>query len=184
MMKDPEEQDVDFEPEDELGTAGAAKAKVQKLREELEKVKTERQEYLDGWQRSKADAINAKREAALANERIASRIKEEIIADIIPALDSFDLAAANPAWETVSAEWRSGMEQIRNQLMGVLSLNGIERFGTAGDQYSPHLHDVVHELVAVEGAPGAVLQVLRYGYKSGDKVIRPAQVVIKKHGEL
>ena len=47
-----EREDIDFEPEDELGSVGAAKAKMQKLKDELEKVKAERHEYLDGWQRS------------------------------------------------------------------------------------------------------------------------------------
>jgi molecular chaperone GrpE len=176
-------EDLDFEPEDELGTAGAAKAKVQKLRLELEKVKKERSEYLDGWQRSKADAINMKKEAFAAGERQASRAKEGVIEDIIPALDSFDMAAGSASWETIDPQWRGGMDQVRNQLLSALSSNGVERYGKVGEIYDPYTHDVAEEKDDVPGEPGSVFKILRYGYKAGDKVLRAAQVVIKKHQE-
>ncbi len=181
-MKDHSQQeDVDFEPEDELGTVGAATAKMQKLRDELEQVKKERQEYLDGWQRSKADSINVRKEAMQQAERQAQRAKEAIIEEIIPALDSFDLASGAPAWESLDTEWKAGMEQIKNQFVDALSRHGIERYGRVGEQYSPHLHDAVQELDDVAGEPGEIVKVLRYGYRSGERVIRPAQVVVKKH---
>ena len=63
MKKHAEDEEVNFEPEEELGDIGAAQAKIRKLKDELEKVKKERQEYLDGWQRAKADAVNSKRES-------------------------------------------------------------------------------------------------------------------------
>ena len=176
-------EELDFEPEDELGTLGAAKAKMQKLRLELEKVKKERSEYLDGWQRSKADAINMKKEAFATGERQAARAKESVIEDLIPALDSFDMAAGSSAWESVNTEWRSGMDQVRNQLLSALSAHGVERYGKVGEQYDPYIHDVVEEKDDVAGEPGSIFKILRYGYKIGDRVLRPAQVVIKKHQE-
>ena len=58
MISPPSEnEDIDFEPEDELGSVGAIKAKMQKLRDELATAKKERQEYLDGWQRAQADRL-------------------------------------------------------------------------------------------------------------------------------
>jgi molecular chaperone GrpE len=177
------EEDVDFEPEEELGTLGAAKAKMQKLKDELEKVKAERQEYLDGWQRSKADAINMKRETEARAMRSGELLREELVHDIIPALDSFDMAAGSDAWAEVSDGWKSGMEMVRDQLIDALRRNGIDRFGRVGDMYSPHLHDVIQEQDDVAGVPGSIVRILRFGYKNGERVIRPAQVVIKKHSE-
>lgn len=184
VMKDhSHEEDVDFEPEEGLGDLGAATAKIKKLRDELEKVKTERQEYLDGWQRSKADSVNTRREALAAGERLALRTKENMLEDLLPALDSFDMAASSPAWESIAPEWRAGMDQVRNQLHEMLSRHGVERFGEVGDLYSPHLHEAVQETNVGGGEPGSVVRLLRFGYKIGDRVIRPAQVVIKKHTE-
>ena len=176
-------EELDFEPEDDLGTIGAVKAKMQKLKLEIEKVKKERSEYLDGWQRSKADAINMKKEAFATGERQAARAKEGLIEDIIPALDSFDMAAGSAAWDTVDSQWRGGMDQVRNQLLGALSSNGVERYGKVGDLYDPYIHDVVEEKDDVPGEPGSIFKILRYGYRISDRVLRPAQVVIKKHQE-
>lgn len=176
-------EELDFEPEDELGTVGAVKAKMQKLRDELERIKKERSEYLDGWQRSKADAINMKKEAHAAGERQAARAKEGVIEDIIPALDSFDMAAGSAAWDAIDPQWRGGMDQVRNQLLAALSSNGIERYGKVGEMYDPYIHDVVEEKDDVPGEAGSIFKILRYGYKAGEKVLRPAQVVIKKHQE-
>jgi molecular chaperone GrpE len=179
-MKNEEQEDIDFEPEDELGSAGAAKAKMQKLRDELEKAKAERQEYLDGWQRSKADAINARQEILKQAERTGSRAAESLIEDLIPALDGFDLAAGSPAWETVAPEWRSGVDQIRNQILEVLTRHGVERFGKIGEPIDHRIHETMQEVDDMPGDSGTIVRILRYGYKKGDRVLRPAQVIAKR----
>lgn len=174
-----ESEDFDFEPEDEMGSLGAAKVKMQKLRDELEKTKAERQEYLDGWQRCKADSINTKKDSALQAERHAERTLESIVEDILPALDSFDMAMSGDAWEKTDAVWRSGMENVRNQLIEGLRRHGVSRFGDVGDAYDPHVHDAIQELTEASGKPGDIVRILRYGYRVGDRVLRPAQVIVK-----
>ncbi len=174
-----EEQDIDFEPEDDLGAVGAVKAKLQKLRDELTEAKKERQEYLDGWQRCKADAVNAKKDAAMDAARMESRVRESLTEDLLPVLDSFDMAAGSENWLAVDENWRAGMERVRNQLLDVLSRHGIESFGKVGEMYDPHIHEAVQELEDVPGESGSIARVLRFGYKSKDRVVRPAQVFIK-----
>ncbi|MBV9159236.1 MAG: hypothetical protein JO019_01405, partial [Candidatus Kaiserbacteria bacterium] len=75
MNKDSAREDIDFEPEDEMGATGAAKAKLQKLKDELEQVKKERQEYLDGWQRCKADSVNLRRDLEQNAKRTAGSLR-------------------------------------------------------------------------------------------------------------
>jgi molecular chaperone GrpE len=174
------DEDINVEPEGDLGDAAAAQAKLKKLKDELEQARKERQEYLDGWQRCKADSINAKREAEARAARSGEMLREELVHDIIPALDSFDMAAGSEAWATVSNGWKSGMERVRDQLIDALRRNGIERYGKVGETYSPHLHDVVQEVDDVPGEPHDIIRVLRYGYKTGERVLRPAQVIVKK----
>lgn len=175
-----EDGEIDFEPEDELGNMGAAQAKIRKLRDELQEAKAKRDEYLDGWQRAKADAINYRKEAALSNDRAHGRGKESVFEDLIPVLDSFDMATGSESWESVDESWRSGMDQIRNQLLGVLSRHGIERFGKVGEIVDHSRDEIVQEMDDVAGEPGEIVRILRYGYRSGDRVIRPAQVIVKK----
>ncbi len=180
MNDSPEHEDIDFEPEDELGTAGAAKAKMLKLRDELEKVKAERQEYLDGWQRCKADSVNAKKEAVIAGERQAVRRIEEFVDSLLPALDSFDMAAGSEAWATIDKGWRTGMEQVQNQLLDALVGVGVQRYGKIGDVFDHSIHDAAEERDDVAGDSGTIVRILRYGYRSGERILRPAQVIVKK----
>lgn len=180
MIDDEETRDVDFESDEELGDLGAAQAKLKKLKDELATIKAERQEYLDGWQRCKADSVNTRKEALQSAERLGMRAKENLIEEIIPILDGFDMAAGSPSWELVDAGWRSGIEQIRNQLLDVLSRNGVERFGKMGEQVDHALHEAVEERDDMPGESGSVIRVLRSGYKMGSRVLRPAQVIVKK----
>lgn len=172
-------EDIDFEPEEELGDLGAAQAKLKKLKDELAKLKLERQEYLDGWQRCKADSVNARRETLQNAERAGARALESFVEELIPALDGFDMAMGSEVWESVDAPWRSGIEHIRNNLLEVLSRHGVERFGKVGDTLDPKLHEAVQEIADVPGKPHSVVRILRFGYKSGERILRAAQVIIK-----
>ncbi len=175
MMND----DIDFEPEEELGSVASAQAKLKKLRDELEKVKKERQEYLDGWQRCKADSINTKKDIESRAARSAEMLREALVHDIIPALDSFDMAAGSEAWAEVADGWKSGMELVRDQLIDALRRHGVERYGKVGEFFDPVFHEVAEERDDVAGEAGSIIRILRYGYKAGERVLRPAHVVLK-----
>ena len=174
------EQDVDFEPDEELGAEASGKARLKKVREELEQAKKERQEYLDGWQRCKADSINARKEALAAADRAAERAKENYLHELLPVLDSFDMATGNEAWEAVDPTWKGGIEQIRNQLLDVLLRNGLKRFGKVGELFDPMRHEAIQETDDMPGEPHSIVKIIRYGYEQGGRTIRPAQVIVKK----
>ena len=167
--------EIDFEPDDEFGDIGSVKAKLQKLRVELAEVKKERDENLLGWQRCKADTVNAKKEAQEALSRARSLGKESLVEEIIPALDSFDMAMQGEAWTTVDAVWRAGVESIHAQLISILESNGITAFGGVGERFDATLHEALQE---TEGEPGTIIRVVRRGYRSGERILRPAQVVV------
>ncbi|MEK7106658.1 MAG: nucleotide exchange factor GrpE [Patescibacteria group bacterium] len=176
----PSEGDFEVDAE-EQGSATLAD-KLKKLRAELEKCKEEKQAYLVGWQRCKADSINARKDAVLTAERAGNRSRDALIEDIIPALDSFDMAIASDAWTAMDANWRVGMENVRSQLITALSNQGVIGYADVGDIFDPTLHDAVQE-IAEGGDEGTVARVLRRGYKSSDRIVRHAQVAVVAHKE-
>src|SRR3989338_718163 len=178
-MNEDEQNEVNFEPDEELGDVAGAAAKVKKLREQLKEAQQKGSEYLDGWQRCKAYAINGRKEAMADAARRAAREKLSLIEDIIPVLDSFDMAAGSESWAEVSDGFRTGMEQVRNQLLDVLSRHAIERFGKIGEQFDPRLHEAVQEVEDVAGAQHSIIKILRYGYRTENGILRPAQVFVK-----
>ena len=175
--KDPENEEVNFEPENGLGDVGTLQAKINKLKLELANCKSERMEYLDGWQRCKADSINSRREILQRAEREGQRGKHTLIEDIIPAFDSFDMARQGEAWEKMDPAWRNGIDNVNSQLEGALRLHGVEPFGKKGDVFDPYIHEAIKE-EKNDSEPGTITSVLRRGWRAGETIIRPAQVIV------
>lgn len=180
MNDDSQNNDIDLELEDELGAAGVAEAKIKQLREQLKEAQAKAADYLDGWQRCKADSVNLKKDAETRARHLSELLREELVHDIIPALDSFDMAAESEAWASVGDGWRSGMEHVRNQLIEALRRHGIERIGKVGESIDHALHEVVEEQDDVAGVSGTIVRILRFGYRTKEKVLRPAQVFAKR----
>ena len=180
--KDADTNDVEFEAEDAPENQAHEKllAKVEKLKSDLAKCNAERQEYLDGWQRMRADVANIKRDQAQAHGRSAALIKEEIIADFIPILDSFDSAMQGEAWNDVSESWRKGIEYIRTQCESVLEKHGITSFGAVGEPFDPLLHESAQEVNDTDAPAQTIVRIIRRGYHTPERLIRPAQVIIAK----
>jgi len=179
MQLSDDQQNIDFEPDEELGDIAAAQGKIRKLREELKEAQWKRDEYLDGWQRCKADAVNARKDTLAEADKRGARHKEVLIEELIPVLDSFDMAAGSENWAEVSDGFRTGMENVRNQLLEVLSRHGVERFGKVGEQFDPRMHEAVQEMDDVAGDQHSIVKILRFGYRTDERVLRPAQIVIR-----
>jgi molecular chaperone GrpE len=173
-----EHEDIDFEPEDEMGETGAAKAKMQKLRAELKEAQAKASEYLDGWQRCKAEMVNARREMQEAHGRAAERGKEIFVEELIPALDGFDMAMQGAAWNSVDKAWATGIESIKSQIEGVLKAHGVEIYGREGEQFDAMLHEPIQE--SEGGESHTIAKVFRRGYRTKDRILRPAQVSVFK----
>ncbi|MBP6974876.1 MAG: nucleotide exchange factor GrpE [Candidatus Pacebacteria bacterium] len=168
--------DIIFDEDSELGDNQV----VKKLREKLKLAIEEKQTYLDGWQRDKAEFINIRKRDDEARNEFLKFAKQGTIEEILPVLDSFDMAMANKAsWDTVSAEWRAGMEGIYNQLLGILTKNSVVAFGANGDSFDPNLHQSVSMVTTEDKSQDhTVAEVLQKGYMLAGRVIRPAMVQV------
>lgn len=163
-------------------TDGQLADKLKKLRVELKATQKEKTEYLEGWQRAKADYLNLKREAEKEKQDLAKWAREGLLHELLPLADSFDMAMANrEAWEAAPANWRQGIEYIYSQLQVILRENGLEPIDPLGDKFDPVSH---HCLATIptdnEADDDKVLEVLKKGYIMNGKVVRPAQVKVGK----
>ena len=171
--------EIDYESESEgSGELEKAAARVKKLKAELAACKEERQEYLDGWQRLRADIANQKKSDGDVFIRAQGAAKESILEDLLPTLDAFDMATKGEGWESVPSGWRSGIEYVHNQFIQTLEKHGIDAFGEVGEPFDAKLHEAIEE--SGDGEPGTITRVIRRGYRIGERVIRPAQVAVAK----
>ncbi len=173
---DPDEE-VIFE-EDQVDQNIALKLK--KLNDKIKSLEGEKMENLLGWQRAKADYSNLKINTEKEKAELGGMIKGGIIMDLLPLADSFEIAMANKAvWEEVPENWRKGVEYIYNHLENILSNHGVSVIKEVGLPFNPLEHETIG-LVDTENKAEdhTVLEVVKKGYRLGDRVIRPAQVKI------
>jgi molecular chaperone GrpE len=147
---------------------------------ELEKALNERDEYLAGWQRAKADFSNAKKRWEEEIKSYRTVANEGLIEELLPVLQSFEMAFSNKeAWEKADKNWRSGVEYIYGQLRGVIEQNGVKELNPIGEKFDPAIHEAMkYEPVEDKSKFGTVISVIEKGYILGSKLIRPAKVVV------
>lgn len=153
---------------------------VKTLREKLKIREKEKQEYMDGWQRERADFVNYKKRVENEKAELIKYANESLVEDLVPVLDSFEMAYANrEAWEKVDKNWRVGVEYIHTHLIKVLKDNGIEEMNPVGQKFDPALH-VAEEMEKVddESKVGVILFVKKKGYSLNGRVILAPKVVV------
>lgn len=156
---------------------------IKRLREKLKECTAKKQEYLQGWQRAKADIANAKRDFKRERKQTKTRAVEEVMTDILPVLDSFEMAFSNKElWQQVDEQWRSGVERIHSQLTKSLSKHGLKAIQPdVGDEFSSELHNSVDtEETSDPTKNHQIAKLEKTGYKLDDRVIRSADVVVYK----
>ena len=171
--------DVSFEDVNEEGEVDV-KTTIKKLREKIKKLESEKQEYLDLSQRTRADYVNFKKEVEGARVTDRKFATKRFIEELLPVLDAYDMAKGNTvSWEAVDQNWRVGIEYIFGQLRAVLEKEGVVQFGKVGDMFDPSLHESM-EMVTVtnEEENGKLVNILQSGYRMHDIVLRHARVKV------
>ena len=126
----------------------------------------ERDEYLNGWKRAKADMINAKKEWEDQLKSLNDFIKSGLVKDFLPVLDALEATQDIPGWQ-----------EIKKLAEDTLKKMGLEEIEVIGEQFDPNYHEAMAE---GEGEPDTVIEVLQKGYKINGRVIRAAKVKIGK----
>lgn len=147
------------------------------INEKLAAAEKQRDEYLAGWQRAKADFINYRKEEYERLQEVAKYGSEDLIKDLITVLDNFDLGLR--ALEKAGPV-EKGVYLIRSQIEDILKKRGLQKVELKpGDAFDPNIAEALTERES-EQPPGTVVEEVEPGYKLGDKVLRAARVIISK----
>ncbi|MDO8556922.1 MAG: nucleotide exchange factor GrpE [Candidatus Jorgensenbacteria bacterium] len=141
------------------------------------KCERERDEYLDGWKRAKADLANYKKDEAQRFVEFTKLSHASFIEDLTSVLDSFNLALKSVPEQ--DAGYR-GLLIIKSQLEDILKRSGLEPIAASpGEKFNPMFHEAVSEVVSPH-PEGAIVEEIRKGYLLHGKTLRPTRVVISK----
>ena len=162
---------------DDESFRGDCEKRVAKLKAELEKVKAEKQENLDGWQRAKADYVNLLRRGDEAAKAAESLGKVKAVETLLPAFDALERAKEH-------GEVPEGFLAIAKQLESAFASLGLEAMGQVGEPFDPAVHEALGQDPADDKAKDdTITAVLEKGWRVNGFVIRPAKVRVAHYAQ-
>ena len=169
-----EEDDVKIESEhgdeERVEDPELVEGKMRKLRDELKVCRKEKQEYMDGWQRAKADYVNALKRFETDSKTSELRGKVRAVETLLPAFDALERAKEH-------GDVPEGFMGIAKQLEGAFASLGLEEVGKVGEKFDPAIHEALgQDTTDTLENDDTVTVVLEKGWRIGDDIIRPAKV--------
>jgi molecular chaperone GrpE len=151
--------------------AGASANHEQLLDAEREKAET----YYKNWQRSAADFINFKRRVEQERGESARLASAALVINLLPVYDDLERAVSTVDAALAGLNWVQGVVAIQRKFQRLIEAMGVSEIPAAGEQFDPARHEAVGKQA---GDEGKVLHVVQKGYQLGDRVIRPAMVIV------
>jgi len=150
---------------------------VSTLEERAALLEKERDERLDDLKRVAAEFDNYRKRVARDQQNLAVRAHERLVKELLPVLDDLE-RALEAAAEHQEAKLEDGVRLVQRELQEALSKEGLEEIETNG-HFDPHVHEALLSQPSDQDE-GAILEVLQKGYRLGDRVLRPARVVVSQ----
>ena len=169
-------------PQHERGQAETAEPRAEQgeetpeaLRAQLEEERARAQGYLANWQRATADFQNYKRRTEEERSNYQRLANLSFVLNILPIVDDLERALASLDVKLAGLQWVEGIRQILRKFQGALQASGVQEIPADGEDFDPNKHEAIGQ---DEGEEGKVVRVVQKGYTMGDRVIRPAMVLV------
>jgi molecular chaperone GrpE (heat shock protein) len=143
--------------------------------DELAGLRSKADEYYKNWQRATADFINYKRRVEQDRSENARLASAALIINLLPVYDDMDRATSNVDANLAGLNWVQGVVAIQRKFGSLLESMGVSEVAAEGEPFDPAHHEAVGRQ---PGEEGKVLHVVQKGYQLGDRVIRPAMVIV------
>jgi molecular chaperone GrpE len=150
----------------------------------LQEAQHQAAEYLDGWQRARAEFANYKKRVERDQQDSYARTAGSILSRFLSIKDDFERALKDRSDEGDAAAWAEGIELIHRKLTSLLESEGVEPIEAIGARFDPNFHEALSYEDNDEVEDGCVIDVVRQGYMLKDRVLRPALVrVARRRGD-
>lgn len=170
QRSDDEVLEEPLSPDDEVST----------LQSELEDFRIKADEYLDGWQRARAEFSNYKKRVQKEREETRTFITAEILTKYLDVVDDFKRALDDQPSDDEIGAWAEGIDMIYRKLKGILEAEGVEEISAEGEAFDPNFHEAITFEESDDHNEGEILGVVQPGYQIGNRIIRPAKVRVAK----
>lgn len=172
MAKTKKEQEMEEEvKKDSIDT----EAYIAKLNKDLEEQKKLADEYVDSLKRNMAEFDNFKKRMNKEKESLYSSILSDVISNLLPVIDNFEKAKDA---ECTDETYKTGISMIYNQLIELLTKQGVEKIPDIGTTFDPEIHEAVMSVQDETKGEKEIVEVFRTGYRLKDKIVRHSLVKV------
>lgn len=175
MTTEREDQPGQAEAADGASAGAADPPDAAHLQALLDEEREKSQSYMQSWQRAAADYQNYKRRVEEERSEAARFASASLVINLLPLLDDLDRALHNIDATLAGLTWVDGIRLIQRKFAAVLEVAGVQEIAADGETFDPAVHEAVSQ---APGEEGKVVAVVQKGYRLGDRVIRPAMVIV------
>jgi molecular chaperone GrpE len=133
---------------------------------------------LEGWQRALADLANARKRFDKQSQMAYSNATVDLVSKLLPVIDDLDRGMGSVPADVAGTSWFDGLKGIQRKLATILEGIQAERIVSVGEPFDPNQHDAIMSEASADHESGIVIRELQAGYRIGERVIRPAMVVV------
>ena len=155
---------------------GTAESEPLTLEEQLAAAQDKAAEYLDGWQRERAEFANARKRLEKRRIEAFNNASVDHAAKLLPLLDDFDRALLNVPAEIEANSWFEGIQLVRRKFQTIMEGLKVEVIEAVGQPFDPNFHEALSLKEVDDVESGIIVEELLIGYRLGDRVIRPSLV--------
>jgi molecular chaperone GrpE len=178
IIEEDTQEAVEFEDLEELGDQ--VQEDIEGLKQALEESRLKSEEYLEGWQRARAEFANFRKRVDRERMQSQQTAAASIIRRYLEIVDDLERALKNRPEEGEGAEWAGGIELVYRKFLKILESDGVKPMQAEGEEFDPNLHEAITHEDSPEHESGQVIEVVQTGYMIGDKVLRPALVRVAR----
>jgi molecular chaperone GrpE len=169
-----------IKPAAEAEAVTEAAGELVELKARLQESQAKANEYLDGWQRARAEFANYKKRVDREQAQVYQITAGNIIKRYMEILDDLERALKNRPMDGDGAAWAEGIDLIYRKLQALLEAEGVKPMKADGQFFDPNLHEAISHEAVPELESGQIIEVVKQGYMLGDRVLRPAWVRVAK----
>jgi molecular chaperone GrpE len=153
-----------------------SRVEMDKLKDELSEMRTKADEYLDGWQRSRAEFANYKKRVERDQSQVYQMAVGSILKRYLDVIDDLERALKNKPQDGDGAVWAEGIELVYRKMLSLLESEGLQQMDANGQIFDPNFHEAISQEPSRDHESGQIIEVIKQGYMIGERVIRPALV--------
>ena len=185
------EQSEEMQTEEAAGAEASAEAELEvvtpskeemisSLEQELAQAQAKADEYLDGWQRARAEFANYKKRVERDQVLSSQNATANAVKRFLEILDDLERALRNRPQEGEGAQWSNGVELIYRKFMNMIEAEGVKVMDVSGQFFDPNMHEAISQEDSTDHESGQIIGVVQQGYLLGDRVLRPARVRVAR----